>query len=315
MTLVQDSGQLETIEFIVSEELHDMRLDMALAKYDLKISRSRAQNLIEKGFVKVNGDAQLSKKYTVKKDDSISITIPAQVELKVEAENIPLDVVYEDDDLIVINKPKDMVVHPAPGNTNGTLVNGLLYHCKDSLSGVNGVIRPGIVHRIDKDTSGLLVVAKNDEAHKGLSEQLTDHSMEREYEAIVYNNIKEDTGSVDAPIGRDPKNRLRNKVVNNGRHAVTHFEVIERFGKYTHIKLRLETGRTHQIRVHMAHIGHPLLGDKLYCNAKNSLGANTQVLHAGKLGFVHPSTGELMRFEAPLPDDFVNVLKKLRKTV
>lgn len=312
MTLYKATGESEIIEITISEELEGKRLDAAIGAADIGISRNRAQSLIEDSNVSVNGELITSKKAKLKSGDKLVIDMPTEEPLDVKAEDINIDIVYEDDDLIVINKPKGMVVHPAPGNLTGTLVNGLMYHCGDSLSGINGKIRPGIVHRIDKDTSGLLVVAKNDEAHKGLSEQLANHSMERTYEAIVLNNIKDDSGTIDAPIGRDPANRLRNKVIEGGRKAVTHFEVLERFGKYTYIKLNLETGRTHQIRVHMTHIGHPLLGDFVYSNAKNSFGVNTQMLHARTLGFIHPRTKRPVEFTSDLPEEFQNVLRKLK---
>lgn len=311
MTLFSKTDEIETIDITISDDLDGKRLDAALAASNIGVSRNRAQSLIEDSCVLVNNEIVTSKKAKVSSGDRISMEIQKEEPLDVEAEDIELDIVYEDEDLIVINKPKGMVVHPAPGNLTGTLVNGLMYHCGDSLSGINGTIRPGIVHRIDKDTSGLIVVAKNDEAHKGLSEQLANHSMERTYEAIVLNNIKDDEGTVDAPIGRDPANRLRNKVVPDGRRAVTHFNVIERYGKYTHIKLNLETGRTHQIRVHMAYIGHPLLGDSVYSNAKNSFGVTTQMLHARTLGFIHPRTKRPVEFTSTLPLEFQTVLTKL----
>ena len=243
----------------------------------------------------------------------MEIYIPEPETLEITAEAIPLTIVYEDNDLLVVDKPAGMVVHPAPGNSSGTLVNALMYHCGDNLSSINGIIRPGIVHRIDKDTSGLLMVAKNDRAHSSLSSQLAEHSITRRYRAIVYNNIREDEGTVDKPIGRDPGNRLRNAVTDIGsKHAVTHYKVLERFGQFTYIEAVLETGRTHQIRVHMSYIRHPLLGDELYGPVKNRQGAKRQMLHAGILGFVHPSTGEYMEFQSPLPEDFEKVLNKLR---
>lgn len=312
MTLIKATDEVEMIKFKVPDKLSGLRLDSAISNACTEISRNSAQHMIEEGYVTVNSKNQVKKKFKVMSGDIIEISARKEVPLDVEPEDIPLHIIYEDEDVVVINKTKGMVVHPAPGNPDGTLVNALLYHCKDSLSGVNGVIRPGIVHRIDKDTSGLLVVAKNDEAHRFLSAQLTDHSMEREYEAIVYNNIKDDIGTVDAPIGRDPKNRLRNKVVEGGRNAVTHYEVMERFGKYTYVRLKLKTGRTHQIRVHMSHIGHPLLGDPLYSNAKNSLGVKGQMLHARTLGFIHPKTKEHVLFESQLPEEFSRVLTRLR---
>lgn len=311
MALYSMTGESETVDINVSGEYDGKRLDVAIAGQYTDISRNRAQSLIEDSQVSVNKVIITSKKVKVAAGDIITIQIPKEEPLDVEPENIPLDIVYEDEDLIVVNKPKNMVVHPAPGNLTGTLVNALLYHAGDSLSGINGTIRPGIVHRIDKDTSGLIVVAKNDEAHKGLSQQLANHSMERTYEAIVLNNLKNDSGTVDAPMGRDPKNRLRNCVIDGGRDAVTHYEVLNRFGKYTHVKLNLETGRTHQIRVHMSHIGNPLLGDSLYSHAKNSFGVNTQMLHAKSLGFVHPVSKRLMEFNSELPREFREVLRKL----
>ena len=262
----------------------------------------------------VDGTVCTVKKTPVKAGQVIEVTVPPAVSLSVEAENIPLTVVYEDDDLLVVDKPRGMVVHPAPGNPSGTLVNALLWHCAGQLSSINGVIRPGIVHRIDKDTSGLLMVAKNDKAHMFLSEQLAAHTITRRYQAVVLNNFKEDEGTVDAPIGRDEGMRLRQAVTEkHARHAVTHYKVLERFGRYTLIEARLETGRTHQIRVHMAYIHHPLLGDELYGRGKNPFGVTGQVLHAGVLGFVHPSTGEYMEFTSPLPAYFEAVLTRLRE--
>lgn len=317
MILYNETDEILIEEADVPDSLDDNRLDSAIAKlslsseFSISISRNRAQTLIEDGHVQINSNVTTSKKTKVKSGDKLRIEIQKEEPLDVKPENIKLNVVYEDSDLIVVNKPKGMVVHPAPGNLTGTLVNALLYHAGDSLSGINGTVRPGIVHRIDKDTSGLIVVAKNDDAHRGLSEQFSNHSMERTYEAIVLNNIKEDKGTIEAPIGRDPANRLRNKVVEGGRHAVTHFEVMKRYGKYTYVRLNLETGRTHQIRVHMAHIGHPLLGDGLYSNAKNSFGVTSQMLHAKTLGFIHPITKKLMEFNSDLPDEFQRVLRKL----
>lgn len=239
------------------------------------------------------------------------VCLPQAKALDVVPEDIPLTVVYEDKDVLVVDKPKGMVVHPAPGNFSGTLVNAILYHC-ETLSSINGVIRPGIVHRIDKDTSGLLMVAKNDQAHRNLAAQLAEHSITRAYEAIVWHNLKEDKGTVDAPLGRDPKNRLRMAVVKEGgRRAVTHYRVLKRFGRFTYMEARLETGRTHQIRVHMAYINHPLLGDSLYGPKNSYPGVATQALHARKLGFIHPSTGNYMEFESQLPEEFQSLLAKL----
>lgn len=300
------------IEIIIDDSNSGKRLDGVLASQLADMSRSFIQKLFDNGSITVNGKA-CNKKTKGASGDVIVIQVPEPEHLDVEPENIPLEIVYEDDDLLVVNKPAGMVVHPAPGNYSGTLVNALMYHCGDNLSAINGVVRPGIVHRIDKDTSGLLMVAKSDRAHSGLSAQLKDHSLTRKYRAIVYNNIKEDEGTVDAPIGRDPKNRLRNTVIyENSREAVTHYRVLERFGDFTLIEAVLETGRTHQIRVHMTHIKHPLLGDDLYGPEKNKIGAQRQMLHAGVLGFIHPVTGEYIEFEAPLPEDFQKVLNKLR---
>lgn len=304
----------QKVELTVAEEMSGKRLDSVLAGMMPQYSRSFIQKLFENGSITVGGDPCSEKKRKAAAGDIVEITIPQPERLEVEAEDIPLDIVYEDDELLVVDKPAGMVVHPAPGNHSGTLVNALMYHCGDALSSINGVIRPGIVHRIDKDTSGLLMVAKTDRAHNALSAQLAEHSITRRYKAIVYSNIKEDEGTVDKPIGRDPGNRLRNAVVyTNSKNAVTHYRVLERFGGFTLVEAVLETGRTHQIRVHMAYIRHPLLGDTLYGLAKNRYGAKRQMLHAGVLGFVHPVTGEYMEFNSPLPQDFEDVLAKLRK--
>ena len=252
----------ETVQLLIDEENHGARVDSALSLQLPEISRSFIQKLIESGAVRVNGQLCTSKKHKVSKDDAVELQIPEPKALEAKAEDIPLQLVYEDDDLLVVNKPRGMVVHPAAGNESGTLVNAVMFHCKGRLSSINGVIRPGIVHRIDKDTSGLLVVAKNDMAHESLSQQLAAHSITRKYEALVFNNFIQDEGTVDAPIGRDPSNRLRQAVTDiNSKRAVTHFKVLERFGKFTLIEAKLETGRTHQIRVHMAYIKHPLVGD------------------------------------------------------
>jgi len=298
----------------IGKEEEGARLDAALSLALSDTSRSYLQKLIREGRVSVDGTVCTVKKTPVKEGQVIEVTVPPAVSLSVEAENIPLAVVYEDDDLLVVDKPRGMVVHPAPGNPSGTLVNALLWHCAGQLSSINGVIRPGIVHRIDKDTSGLLMVAKNDKAHMFLSEQLAAHTITRRYQAVVLNNFKEDEGTVDAPIGRDEGMRLRQAVTEkHARHAVTHYKVLERFGRYTLIEARLETGRTHQIRVHMAYIHHPLLGDELYGRGKNPFGVTGQVLHAGVLGFIHPSTGEYMEFTSPLPAYFEAVLTRLRE--
>ena len=305
-------------EINITEETQGTRLDLVLSAGLEDYSRSFIQKLFEKGGVSVNGKPCTSKKYKCTAGDLVEIVIPEPERLEAAAEDIPIDIVYEDAHLLVVDKPAGMVVHPAPGNYSGTLVNALMYHCRDQLSSINGVIRPGIVHRIDKDTSGLLVVAKTDRAHVGLAAQLEEHSINRIYKAIVLDNIKEDEGTVDAAIGRDPKNRLRNAVLKEGmpgfesaRRAVTHYKVLERFGRYTLVEAKLETGRTHQIRVHMAYIRHPLLGDELYGPAKNKAGAKRQMLHAGVLGFVHPVTETYMEFESPLPEDFTKVLHKI----
>lgn len=308
----------QKLEITINEEMSGTRLDLVLSACLEEFSRSFIQKLFESGRITVDGEVCKEKKTKATSGSVIVIDVPEPEKLEVEAEDIPLNIVYEDSDVLVVYKPAGMVVHPAPGNYNGTLVNALMHHCGDELSSINGVIRPGIVHRIDKDTSGLLMVAKNDKAHNSLSQQLSEHSITRKYRAIVYSNIKEDEGTVDKPIGRDPSNRLRNAVTeSNSRHAVTHYRVLERFGNFTLIEAQLETGRTHQIRVHMAYLKHPLLGDELYGPVKNKnaakLGAKRQMLHAGVLGFVHPSTGEYMEFESPLPEDFEKILEKLRK--
>lgn len=301
----------EIVNLTVDGENSDLRLDKYLVSQLEDFTRSAVSKLIEGGQVKVN-DKTASKNYKCKAGDRVEIEIPDPVELDVTAENIPLDIVYEDSDLLVVNKPKGMVVHPAAGNCSGTLVNALLYHCKDSLSGINGVIRPGIVHRIDKDTSGLLIVAKNDTAHLDLAQQIKEHSFHRAYQAVAYGNFKEDNGTVNQPIGRHPKDRKKMAVTyKNSKNAVTHYEVISRYEKFTHIRCVLETGRTHQIRVHMAYIGHPLAGDEVYGPKKVITQLNGQCLHAGELGFVHPRTKEYMEFTAPLPEYFTNFLKKL----
>lgn len=309
-------NQQEKYTFIIDKETQSTRIDLVLSLLLSETSRSFIQKLIEGGSLTVNGSLCRSKKYKVSENDVVEIVLPEPEKLTIEEENIPLDIVYEDRDLLIVNKPRGMVVHPAVGNYTGTLVNAVMYHCKDRLSSINGVIRPGIVHRIDKDTSGLLMIAKNNRSHESLSRQLAEHSITRKYTALVYNNFSEDEGTVDAPIGRDPRNRLRRAVVSeNSRRAVTHWRVMERFGRYTLIEASLETGRTHQIRVHMAYINHPLVGDLLYGPKKQTLFDKGQLLHAGVLGFVHPSTGEYMEFSSPLPEEFEQVLEKLRRSV
>ncbi|QAT40026.1 RluA family pseudouridine synthase [Clostridium sp. JN-9] len=301
---------MEIINFTIEENLNNVRLDTALSKLMEDRSRSFFQNLIEKKKVTVNNDIKKSN-HKLKTGDKVQVIIPDPVILKVEAEDIPLDILYEDKDLIVVNKPQGMVVHPANGNLTGTLVNALLNHCSD-LSGINGVVRPGIVHRIDKDTSGILVVAKNDYSHNKLAEQLKNHSMTREYTALVEGIIQDDSGTVDAPLGRHPVDRLKIAVIQGGRRAVTHYNVMERFKKNTLVNCHLETGRTHQIRVHMNYIGHPLVGDPVYGYKKQRFNLKGQLLHARKLGFIHPSTGEYMEFNSDIPEEFKKIINILR---
>ena len=302
---------MEQNDFYVTDEVAGCRLDKAITLLCPDLSRNSAQQLIESGNILVNGVVS-NKKYSVISGDVVSVDFPEPTNLSVEAENIPLDIVYEDEHLLVVNKPKGMVVHPAAGNYTGTLVNALLYHCGDSLSGINGVIRPGIVHRIDKDTSGLLVVAKNDVAHKGLAEQIKEHSFTRVYNTVVVGNIKDDTGTIDAPIGRHPKDRKRQAVTDkNSKNAVTHFEVLERFNGFTFLKVKLETGRTHQIRVHMAYRGTPVAGDVVYGNSKKTYGLQGQCLNASTIGFIHPVTGEYHEFTTDLPDYFKDFLRRI----
>ncbi len=288
------------------------RCDVYLAQNMPDLSRSFLKKLFESGEVLVNGKA-VRASFKLKEGDEITLTVPEAKKLDVEAQDIPLDIVYEDSDVLVINKERGMVVHPAAGNEDSTLVNALMHHCGDNLSGINGVLRPGIVHRIDKDTTGLLVVAKNDKAHQSLTDQLADRSLSRTYYAIVHGNIKEDNLTVDAPIARDTKDRKKMAIARkDGRDAVTHIMVLERFGKYTLIRCKLETGRTHQIRVHTKSIGHPILGDKTYGLKKEEFALTGQLLHAGEIGFIHPRTDEAVSFTAPLPQDFSETLDKIR---
>ena len=289
-----------------------MRLDKYLAEQFPEQTRSYLQKLIKDGEVLVNGK-NVKTGYQLSKGDEVSVNIPEPKELDVEPQKMDLDIVYEDEDVILINKPKGMVVHPAPGHTTDTLVNGLLYHCKDNLSGINGVARPGIVHRIDRDTTGILIVCKNDMSHNSIAAQLKEHSINRRYRALVHGNLKEDTGTIEGPIGRHPIDRKKMAInERNGKPAVTHYTVLERFGNYTLIECKLETGRTHQIRVHMTSIGHPLVGDEVYGPAKCPFKLQGQSLHAMVLGFVHPRTGEYMEFSADLPEYFEDLLRKLR---
>lgn len=301
----------EQVILTASPEDKGSRIDKYISDNIAELTRSAVQGLIEKGLVLAEGKA-VSKNYKLRGGEEISVEIPEPEPMDAVPEDIPLDIVYEDDDLLVVNKPKGMVVHPAHGNYTGTLVNALLHHCGDSLSGINGVIRPGIVHRIDKNTSGLLIVAKNDASHLKLAEQIKEHSFTREYEAVACGYFKETEGTVDAPIGRHKTDRKKMCVTTeNSRNAVTHYSVIKQYGGYAHVRLRLETGRTHQIRVHLSYIGHPVLGDDIY--GKPYKGIEGQCLHARKIGFIHPTTGEYMEFVSDLPDYFVSILAKLEK--
>ncbi|MBO5352038.1 MAG: RluA family pseudouridine synthase [Lachnospiraceae bacterium] len=297
----------------MEEEYDDIRVDKVLSAYLPDLSRTYIQKLIEGGMVTLSGKT-LKANFKVSAGQELDVILPEPEALKVEPENIPLDILYEDSDVIVVNKPKNMVVHPAAGHYSGTLVNALLYHCKDSLSGINGVMRPGIVHRIDKDTTGALVVCKNDTAHQLLAAQLKEHSITRRYEAVVYHSFQNPEGRVEGPIGRHPSERTKMAInYKNGKDAVTNYRVLENFGNsYAHVECRLETGRTHQIRVHMSSIHHPLLGDTVYGPSRDSFHLEGQALHARILGFVHPSTKEYMEFEAPVPDYFQELIRKLR---
>ena len=303
---------MENYLFEIQED-QQMRLDKYLAEQFPEQTRSYLQKLIKDGEITVNGK-NVKTGYQLSKGDEVSVNIPEPKELDVEPQKMDLDIVYEDEDVILINKPKGMVVHPAPGHTTDTLVNGLLYHCKDNLSGINGVARPGIVHRIDRDTTGILIVCKNDMSHNSIAAQLKEHSINRRYRALVHGNLKDDTGTVEGPIGRHPIDRKKMAInEKNGKPAVTHYTVLERFGNYTLIECKLETGRTHQIRVHMTSIGHPLVGDEVYGPAKCPFKLQGQCLHAMILGFVHPRTGEYMEFSADLPVYFEELLEKIRR--
>lgn len=302
---------MSLIHLEADENYMDERLDKFLSLMLPEQSRSYLQKIIKEGNVLVNGEPAKSS-YRMDEEDEVTIDLPELTEPEIAAEDIPLDILYEDKDLLMVNKPKGMVVHPAPGHWTGTLVNAVMYHCKDQLSGINGVVRPGIVHRIDRDTTGVLVVCKNDFAHNHVAEQLKEHSITRKYRAIVQGMIQEDDGTIDAPIGRHPVERKKMAVnEKNGKRAVTHYQVLRRLNNHTYIECQLETGRTHQIRVHMASIHHPLLGDTVYGNPKNPYHLEGQTLHAQVLGLIHPSTGEYLEVEAPLPDYFTNLLSKL----
>ena len=295
----------------VNDEYTGQRIDKLISTLYDSMSRSAIQKILDEGNVTVNGII-VTKNYKVRLNDKISVVIPKPKELQVTAENIPLDIRYEDDDLLVVNKPKGMVVHPAAGNYDGTLVNALLYHCKDSLSGINGVIRPGIVHRIDKDTSGLLIVAKNDFAHINLAEQIKYHTFTRKYQSVVYGKFKNLSGTVDAPIGRHPTDRKKMTVtVKNSKNAVTHYEVLKQYDKFTHLSLKLETGRTHQIRVHMSYIGHPVAGDAVYGPKKVIEYLGGQCLHAGLIGFKHPRTNKYIEISSELPNYFTDFIRRI----
>lgn len=296
----------------ITPEMEGERIDKCISNYLESLSRSYIQKIIKDGKAYVN-DAVVKANYKVKVDDKVQFEIPDCEEPDISPQDIPLDILYEDKDILIVNKPKDMVVHPAPGHYEGTLVNAIMFHCKDELSGINGVLRPGIVHRIDKDTTGSIIICKNDEAHRKIAQQLKEHSITRKYRAIVYGRIMEEEGTVNAPIGRHPTDRKKMAInEKNGKPAVTHYKVLERFDKYTYIECQLETGRTHQIRVHMTSIGHPLLGDEVYGNAKCPFKLEGQTLHAMTIGFIHPTTGEYVEYEAPLPEYFEHLLQILR---
>ena len=302
---------MNSYNFTAETEDVGQRLDKWLISREIDITRSSLQKLIDEGIVFVNGTPK-PKSYKLRNGDEITLDIPEPKELEVLAQDIPIEIVYEDSELLVVNKPKGMVVHPAPGNPDGTLVNALLFHCKGRLSSINGVIRPGIVHRIDKNTSGLLVVAKTDNAHNFLAKQISEHSFTREYRAVVCGRFSDTSGTIDAPIGRDKRDRKKMCVCfENSKHAVTHYEVITQYEKYAYMKYTLETGRTHQIRVHSAYIGHPVLGDDVY--GKPFKGIEGQCLHAKKLGFIHPQKGEYIEFDSELPDYFENILLKIQR--
>ena len=301
----------DTKNYCIDKEYEKVRIDKFLSDLNKELTRSHIQKIINQGLVCVNGKT-VKASYKLSLNDNVVINIPMPKKMDIKPYDYPLDIIYEDDDILIVNKEKGMVVHPAPGHLNDTLVNAIMFHCKENLSGINGELRPGIVHRIDRDTTGVLVICKNDLAHEDIAKQLKDHSITRKYYAIVVGNIKEDDGVIDAPIGRNPNDRKKMAIVKNGRRAVTHFKVLERFGNYTYVECELETGRTHQIRVHMKSIGHPLLGDDVYGAHKSQFKLDGQTLHAGVLGFIHPRTGEYVEFKADLPEYFEKILKVLR---
>lgn len=304
--------QLAQMEFMITEDMDEERIDKALSGLVDSFSRSYIQKLLEDGHVSINGKIITKSSFKVKAEDEVQLLVPPAQQLNIEPEMIPLSILYEDEDLIVINKPKGMVVHPAAGHYTRTLVNALLYHCQGQLSGINGILRPGIVHRIDKDTTGSVIACKNDKAHSSIAEQLKNHSITRRYHAIVHGVLKEDTGTIHKMLGRDVKDRKKMAVVTSGgKDAITHYRVLQRFEKYSYIECELETGRTHQIRVHMASIGHPILGDEVYGPSKCPYKLQGQTLHAKILGFIHPSTGIYIETDAPLPDYFTHLLEIL----
>lgn len=303
---------MNEIVFDITLDMEDERIDKCISNYMDELSRSYIQKIIKDEKVYVN-DVIVKANYRVRVDDKVRFIIPDSVEPDIPAQDIPLDILYEDKDVLVINKPKDMVVHPAPGHYEGTVVNAIMHHCKEDLSGINGVMRPGIVHRIDKDTTGSLIICKNDESHNFIADLLKNHDITRKYRAVVYGNVKEESGTVNAPIGRHPNDRKKMAInERNGKRAITHYKVLERFDKFTYVECELETGRTHQIRVHMASIGHPLLGDEVYSSRKSPYKLDGQVLHAMTIGFIHPRNEEYMEFDAPLPEYFEDLLRKLR---
>lgn len=304
---------MKELHFLVEDEFENERIDKYVSLFVDSFSRSFLQKLIDDGSITVN-EKTIKSSYKIKIDDQIRVVLPDNQIPDIKPENIPLDILYEDNDIIVVNKPKGMVVHPSAGHYEGTLVNALMYHCKDNLSGINGVLRPGIVHRIDKDTTGSVIVCKNDLAHQAIADQLKEHSILRKYHAIVHGVIEEDEGTIHTLIGRNPKDRMKMAVVSsNGKDAITHFKVLARFDKFTYVECRLETGRTHQIRVHMASINHPLLGDNVYSNISSQFNLQGQCLHAKILEFVHPRTKEYISTDAPLPDYFQHLLEVLNK--